>query len=62
MMNLMRSGGNPQGMVQNMLMQDPNYSSVMNLVKQYNGDAKTAFYEECKKKGVDPNSILGMMQ
>ena len=62
MMNLLRSGGNPQAMVQNMLASSPKGSTVMNLVNQHGGDARAAFYDLAKQKGVDPNQILNMLK
>ena len=62
MMNLMKSGGNPKGMMQNMLMSNPKYGAVMDLVNQYGGDARAAFYGECQKAGIDPNQIISMLK
>ena len=62
MMNLFRSGGNPQAMVQNMLATSPQASTVMNLVNQHGGDARSAFYDLAKQKGVDPEQFLSMLQ
>lgn len=62
MMNLLRSGGNPQAMVQNMIRQSPQGSAVMSIIQQHGGDARAAFYDLAKQKGVDPNQILGMLQ
>lgn len=61
-MNMMRSGGNPQAMMQNMLMNDPKYGEVMKLVNQHGGDARAAFYDLAQQKGVDPNEIIRMLQ
>ena len=62
-MQMMKNGGNPQAMVQNMLMQDPKYSSIMSVVnQQYGGDAKAAFYGECERMGVDPNQVINMLK
>ena len=63
MMNLMKSGGNPQAMFQNMVMSNPQVAETVNLINsQYGGDARAAFYAECEKKGADPNQILSMLQ
>ena len=45
---------------QNPLMQNPNYQMVMNMVK--GRDPKEVFYEECKKRNVDPNTILSQIK
>ena len=62
MMNMMRSGGNPQAMVQNMLASSPQGSMIMNLIQQHGGDARAAFYDLAKQKGADPNQIFEMLK
>lgn len=49
---------NPQAIIQNMLNQNP---QVMNLINQYGGDPKTAFYELARQKGINPDDILRML-
>lgn len=61
-MNMMRSGGNSDAMLQSMIQNNPQYGAIMELVKQYNGDARAAFYDLAKQKGVDPNEILNMLK
>lgn len=39
---------------------NPNYNAVMELIKQNGGDAKAAFYNLAKEKGVNPEDILNM--
>ena len=55
MMNMIRSAGNPQMMVQNMLSQNP---QVSNLINQYGGDPQRAFYALCEQKGVNPQEFI----
>ena len=45
-----------------LLRQNPNYQNVMNYIQKNGGNAKTAFYNLCQQKGIDPNQILGMFQ
>ena len=61
-MAMMQNGGNPQSMLQSLLASNPQLGQVMNLVQQYNGDAKSAFYDLAKQKGVDPNEIINMLK
>ena len=61
-MNLMRSGGNPQSLMMTMLQNSPAYGEIMSFLNKNNGDARTAFYDMAKQKGVDPNQILDMMK
>lgn len=49
-------------MLQSLMASNPQMGQVMNLVQQYNGDAKSAFYDLAKQKGVDPNEIINMLK
>lgn len=42
--------------------QNPQMQNVMNIVNQYGGDARTAFYETAKERGIDPNTIINMLK
>ena len=57
-----RYSRNPNLMLQQLMQSNPNVASTMNLVRQYGGNPQKAFYEEAKKKGVDPNQILSMLR
>ena len=59
---MMQNGGNLQSMLQSLIASNPQMGQVMNLVQQYNGDAKSAFYDLAKQKGVDPNEIINMLK
>ena len=59
MVQMIKSCGNPQAMVSQMLNQNP---QVNQIIQQYGGDAKTAFYKYAETNGVDPNELLRMMQ
>ena len=52
-----KSAPDPNAMIQNMAMTNPQVKQAMDIVKQY-GDPKTAFYAIAKQKGIDPQSIL----
>ena len=62
MMSMVRSAGNPQAMLMQMMQNSPQMGQVMQLVNQSGGDPKKAFYDVCQQKGVDPNEILGMLR
>ena len=62
MMNMVRSAGNPQAMLQSMVQNNPQMQQVMNIVNQAGGDPKTAFYKMAEEKGVDPEQILSMLR
>ena len=59
MAQAIKSCGNPQAMVSQMLAQNPQVNQIIN---QYGGDAKTAFYKYAEANGIDPNEILQMMK
>ena len=61
-MELLKSGGNVQQLVQNAIMNNSQYGEVMKYVNQHGGDPKAAFYAMAKEKGIDPNTIIDMLK
>ena len=59
MVQMIKSSGNPQQMVNQMISRNPQLNQLIN---QYGGDPKTAFYKYAEANGVDPNEILNMMK
>ena len=59
MVQAIKSCGNPQAMVNQMLSQNPQINQI---IQQYGGDPKTAFYKYAEANGVDPNEFLQMMK
>lgn len=49
---------NPINWLKTQMKNNPQYKQVLDLIEQNGGDAKTAFYNECQKRGVNPDSIL----
>lgn len=49
---------NPQNMLNQTMMQNPQMKQVMDYVNQNGGDAKAAFYKLAGEMGVDPDEIL----
>lgn len=62
MMNMMRNSGNPQAMMQSLMSQNPQMKQIVDMVNQSGGDPQKLFYEEAKKRGIDPNQILDMFK
>lgn len=62
MMNMVRSAGNPQAMLQSIAQNNPQMKQVMDIVSQSGGDPKEAFYKMAEEKGVDPEQILSMLK
>lgn len=62
MMNIVRSSGNPQAMLQSMIQNNPQLKQVMDVVNKSGGDPKAAFYKMAEEKGVNPEEILSMLR
>jgi hypothetical protein len=62
MMQMMRGASNPQGMLQQMMQNNPQYQQAMQLVQQAGGDPKKAFYQMANQMGVNPDEIMGMLK
>ena len=62
MMNMVRGAGNPQAMLNQMIMSNPKMQDVMNIVRKHGGDPMTALRKEAEAAGMDPNEILNMLR
>ena len=62
MMDAVKSAGNPQAMLNQMMQNNPQMRQVMDLVNQHGGDAQKAFYSLAEQRGIDPNQILNMLK
>lgn len=58
MMQMMKSAGDPQMMLQQMISQNPQIRQAVQYVNDNGGNAEKAFYRLAKEKGVNPNDIL----
>ena len=58
MLNMVRSAGNPQMMLNQMVGQNPQMRQVMEYINANGGDPKAAFYKLAQEKGVNPDDIL----
>lgn len=61
MFNMLRYSNNPNAIISQLALRNPLVANVMNVINQYGGDMKKAFYSEANKSGVDPNQILNML-
>ena len=59
MMQAIKSSGNPQALINQMASQNPQLNQI---IQQYGGDPKTAFYKYAEANGVNPDDILRMMK
>ena len=60
--NMAKSLGNPQMMLQQMFSNNPNYAQAQQLIQQSGGDARKAFYTLAQQMGVDPEQILSSIR
>lgn len=58
MYKMIKSAGNPQIMLNQMLGRNPQLKQAMNYINQNGGDPKQAFYKLAQEKGVNPEEIL----
>jgi len=49
---------NPINWLKSQIQSNPEMQQVMDVINENGGDAKTAFYNECKKRNADPDQIL----
>lgn len=62
MMNLIRSAGNPQQMLQSVAQSNPQVQQVLSMVQSSRMSPKDLFYQMAQQKGVDPDQILNMLK
>ena len=59
---MVKSAGNPEAMLNQMMQNNPQYSQVMKLVNDNGGDAKKAFYAMANQMGVDPEQVINALK
>jgi hypothetical protein len=47
--------------VRNILASNPNLAAISQMAAVFRGDFKTAFLDEAKRRGVNPNVIINML-
>ena len=62
MFGMIRNAQNPQAMMNQLVTGNPNMKQAMDIINQYGGDPKKAFYSLAEQKGIDPQEILNMMK
>lgn len=58
----MAQSRNPQQLIQNMMLQNPNIKNAVSFIRSVGGDPQTAFYSLAKQKGIDPETILSQLR
>ena len=61
MIGMIKSSGNPQYMLNQIMQMNPQLKQVMQIVQEYGGDANKAFYDLAKKNGIDPQEIIDLI-
>lgn len=61
-MGMVNASQNPQAVLNQLVTSNPQLKQVMDVINQYGGDPKQAFYSLAEKNGIDPNEILNMMK
>lgn len=56
---MIKSCGNPQAMINQIMSQNP---KVNQIIQQYGGDPKTAFYRYAEANGINPDDVLQMIK
>ena len=62
MIGMIKSSGNPQYMLNQIMQMNPQLRQVMEIINQYGGDANKAFYDLAEKNGIDPKEILDLIK
>ena len=62
MMSMISGAQNPQAMMNQLMMNNPQLKQAMDLIKQAGGDPKSAFYALAEKKGVNPDDIINLIR
>ena len=59
--NLLKNSNNKEELMQNIMNQNPGFKKSVDSIMSM-GNLEQLFYASAQKKGVDPNSILGLLK
>ena len=59
MAQMFKSTSNPNVLINQMMNNNP---QIRQIIQQYGGDPKTAFYGYAEANGIDPNDVLNMLK
>ena len=62
LINMVKSSGNPQAMMNQIMSNNPQVRQIMNYVNQNGGDPKAAFYKLAEEKGINPEESLSQLK
>lgn len=58
----MKNSRDPQAMLNQIMSQNPQFKQMQNVINQYGGNPKNAFYGLAKQMGVDPEQVLSALR
>lgn len=61
-MGMVKMAKDPQGAIEQMMMNNPQMKQVMGMIKESGGDPMKLFQAKAKEMGVDPEEILDMLR
>ena len=56
---MFKATSNPMAMLNQLVNKNP---QIQQIIQQYGGDPKTAFYKYAEANGIDPNEVLNMLK
>ena len=59
MAQMFKATSNPMAMLNQLVNKNP---QIQQIIQQYGGDPKTAFYKYAEANGIDPNEVLNMLK
>ena len=62
MMSMVRTAQNPQAVLNQLIMNNPQLKQVMDLVQKHGGDPMVALRKEAEAAGIIPDEIMGMLK
>ena len=62
MMSMVRTAQNPQAVLNQLIMNNPQLKQVMDLVQKHGGDPMVALRKEAEAAGINPDEIMGMLR
>ena len=62
MMNMVRSAQNPQLVLNQLAMSNPQLKQAMDIVSQYGGDSWSAVRAVCEQNGIDLNEFMNTLK
>lgn len=62
MMNMVKMSQNPQAMLNQLMMNNPQLKQAMELTQQYGNDPMKALNAVAEQMGIDPNEIMNMLK